>query len=301
VRVGRDDTIAVRCHACDKTGDVLDLVAVAHRLDTRRDFRAVLEAAARLAGRYDLIGNRDEPFPSSPRARVSPPETVADAERSYPPIEEVSALWLACVPCSDQDDVSALLRERHLDPELVDLFALARAIPRCAPLPRWARYRGKRDRAASWAETGHRLVVPVFDAHGVMRSVRAWCTVKESSDPKRLPPAGHRSSGLVMADMWARAILAGNRRAPRHVLVTEGEPDFLTWGTRFSDANEDAPAVIGIMSGAWTPEIAARIPDGARVAVRTDPDASGRKYARQIVRSLSSRCEVFTAEPGDGT
>ena len=50
VRVGRDGTVQVRCHGCGWSGDALSLVAVVHRLDVRRRFRAVLERAAEIAG-----------------------------------------------------------------------------------------------------------------------------------------------------------------------------------------------------------------------------------------------------------
>jgi hypothetical protein len=60
----------------------------------------------------------------------------------------------------------------------------------------------------------------------------------------------------------------------------------------FSDANELAPAVLGIVNGSWTEEIAARIPDGTRVVVRTHSDGAGDDYAAKIVHSLSARCSL---------
>lgn len=50
VRVAKDGTIQARCHGCQWSGDVLGLIAVVRGLDPGRDFRRVIEEAARLAG-----------------------------------------------------------------------------------------------------------------------------------------------------------------------------------------------------------------------------------------------------------
>ena len=50
VRAGKDGTIIAVCHGCQWRGDVLGLVAAVRGLDPRREFRRVLEEAARLAG-----------------------------------------------------------------------------------------------------------------------------------------------------------------------------------------------------------------------------------------------------------
>jgi hypothetical protein len=93
----------------------------------------------------------------------------------------------------------------------------------------------------------------------------------------------------------ARSVLAGRvdgLPTPISVVVVEGEPDFLTWATRYSDGDADAPIVFGVVCGAWSGELAARIPDGARVVVRTHQDPSGERYAAEIARTLLGRCRV---------
>jgi hypothetical protein len=80
---------------------------------------------------------------------------------------------------------------------------------------------------------------------------------------------------------------------PAALVIAEGVPDFLTWPTRYSDRDESAPAVIGVISGSWSDAIAARVPDGLRVAVRTHRDDAGRGYASRICASLSPRCVVL--------
>ncbi len=108
-----------------------------------------------------------------------------------------------------------------------------------------------------------------------------------------------------MADPLARLLLAGlpcGDGEPAHeavrrygLVICEGVPDFLTWATRWGDAAETAPAVIGIISGSWTTEVAARVPAGTRVAVRTHGDRAGAKYAQQIAATLRDRCVLTFA------
>jgi hypothetical protein len=155
-----------------------------------------------------------------------------------------------------------------------------------------------------WTETGHRLLLPVYDEYGRMRSVRAWAVV-DSDDPKRLPPTGHRVTGLVLACPNAAALLAGDARegttAPPLVILTEGEPDFLTWATRISDAVDEPPIVLGVMSGSWGDRLAARIPDRWRVVLRTHHDEAGDRYAWAIFDSLDGRCAVLRSRGCHGS
>lgn len=112
------------------------------------------------------------------------------------------------------------------------------------------------------------------------------------ADPlARLMPAGAPSGdGEPSADVVRRCDL----------IVTEGVPDFLTWATLRGDADEFAPAVIGIISGSWTEEIAARVPSATAVYLRPHADAVGDKYSAQIVKTLVARClvSVRVAESG---
>jgi hypothetical protein len=78
-------------------------------------------------------------------------------------------------------------------------------------------------------------------------------------------------------------------------VIREGVPDFLTWATRWGDAAEGAPAVIGFISGSWTPEIAGRVPSGTGVVIRAHADDAGAKYARHIAGSIDARCTVRLA------
>ena len=276
VREASDGTIAVKCHGCDRSGDVLHLVAAVHGLDVRRDFTEVLNRAGELAG--DARGD------ALVRPRMPPRER--EPERTYPPADELACLWNQGGSVVADPEVAACLRGRGLDADHVHRLDLARALPVRAAVPAWASYKRQ-----PWPRTGHRLLVPAFDAHGAMRSLRAWRVV-DSDTPKRLPPAGHRLGGLVLADAAGVALLCGAAAAPEAVIV-EGEPDLLTWATWLAQHGRAGEvAVFGIFAGGWTTEVAARIPDATVVYVRTDHDEAGERYAAVINETLGRRCNV---------
>lgn len=288
LRRGRDATLQVRCFGCDLSGDVFVLLAAVRGLDVRADFRSLLEEGAELAGLWHVVSElRDPSAPKVARPAPVPPPKAEEEERTYPAAEELAALWDDGIAPEDDEEAAAMLVSRGLDPGRVEGTACARVIRKDAALPRWARYGGR-----PWTSTGHRLVLPVFDDLGVMRSVRAWRVV-EGDSPKRLPPTGHKAAGLVLACEIAQAMLRGTYAPPR-VLVLEGEPDFLTWASRPAfDCGAVITAMLGVVSGAWSEELAARVPSGARVIVRTHHDASGDKYAEAVNETLRDRCKVL--------
>lgn len=290
--------IVAQCFGCQRSGSVLDLVAAVERLDTGRDFPAVVRRAAELAGRWDIIaeleGKADAPPRPAPKPRTAPPP---EPERTYPPAAEVANLWAACEPVTSDDEVSAWLQRRALEPDAVAVRDLARALPRTAALPRWAWGPG-----GSWLASGHRMIVALYDAGGVMRTVRAGRVI-EGDTPKRLPPAGHKAGQAVMADAIALEVLRLGRAPdyiadPLRIVIAEGEPDWLTWATnRPLDSRKPPFGVLGIFAGAWCADLAARIPSGAHVIIRTDHDAPGEKYAADIIRTLAHRCTVRRTRP----
>ena len=290
VHVGRDRTIAVRCHACGATADALSLIAKAHDLDARRNFVEVCVVGAEIAGRWDLVdelrGNRERRPSPPPKPRPEP-----EPERDYPPFGEVRSLLT--VPAWEDEPACAYLRGRGIDPERieaasvgvafsgVDVGALAYTLLAKLRHPSWATY--KRD---AWTKTGHRLILPMVDAAGELRSVRA-IRIEDGDSPKRLPPGGHRAAGLVLADELALELLRGTWKPSPDVRVAvrivEGEPDFLSVvGARTSIAT----ATIGIVSGSWSGDFAGRIPRHALVAIQTHDDPAGDRYAEEISTSL---------------
>ena len=278
VRRAADGTIAVSCFGCGWTGDALTLIAAAHGLDLRSDFATVLAHGVALAG-----GSVPEGMAGRVWAPPAPP--------SYPPADELIALWEAAVSVEEDEKARAYLAdERRIDPGGVALYDLARALPEGALCPSWARVRGR-----PWSESGHRLLLPVVDHTGEVRSLRAWRIEGDDEGPKRVAPAGHSVVGLVLACPTARQILPTGARpayfdgAPLEVVITEGEPDFLTHAADVSDATNAPLVVLGVFASAWSQALADRVPDGSQVFIRTHLDPSGDRYAAAILASFAGR------------
>ena len=281
VKLASDGTIAAHCFGCGVGGDVLSLVAAARGLDTRRDFARVVEIAADLAG-GSLDGYR-------PPVRRAVPEP-----RLPPPVESVGALWSASKPVTDDPDLARQLLGRCLDPAIIEDLDLARCLPSSGTLPKWAR-----SGSQTWWESGHRLLFPLWNAEGSLCSVHA--RVVESGQTERakgLFPASHSAKGLFLADSFALLLIRSGvpkwwrqSKAPK-IIITEGPIDFLTVATQFG-CSEYAPAVLGVVSGSWSDELADRIPTECRVVVKVDKDKAGEKYRDAICRSLSGRCRVL--------
>lgn len=306
-----------RCMACEAAGGALELVTFQlHRSGWRElsesgkaDVRAWI--AARFGIHDDRPGPRGDARPTPvapPPARPRPPQRFADPPRR-PPAAEVAALWAACGPVTLDAEVSRWLgRDRGIDPERVWMWDLARALPTDAPLPRWAALgkEGKPDTARTWAELGYRAVVPLWSATGQLESLRARSVT--GAELKAVPPSGrhfadpvvYQVRGLVMANLRARSLLRTGEAPPSwparqalEVWIAEGEPDHLALATHWPEDDPAHPVVFGIESGAWTPEVAARIPNGARVTVATHHDAAGDRYFATIRETLERRCELY--------
>ena len=278
VTLGPDGTIRVRCFGCDFSADALGLIRVVRGCG---DFRETLAVGAELAGALQL---RDEILGGdvlTERPRFIPAKTSAPTE--YP--EGAAELWAACSPVAADADAWDCLRARGIDPDAVDALGLARTIGEAVALPHWARYQGR-----SWRETGHRLVLPTWDHLGRLQSVRAWRVWDDDASPKRLPPAGCRAAGLVVANRLGWAMLAG-MASPMRLVIAEGEPDFLSVAVSTGDA------VLGVVSGSWGWEMAERIPNRTRVVVATHNDVAGDAYAEHIIQTVVQRCAVWRTVP----
>ncbi len=288
---GPDGTLRANCFGCSFVGDVFHLLALVENLDADRDFPELVRRAADLA-RLRLVG--EAPAPRAP-AKVIP----MAPRRTYPPGPEVGALWSLCRPVLEDAEACRWLEGRGLAPAVIARHDLARALPLGRELPGWASYRGDRSmrpRPEPWSVLGYRLIVPLYDAEGVIRSVRARAVMEVApADPKALPPSGHASQGLVLADALAAEMLARGawpEHADKRVVIAEGEPDFLTWGMRATIA------VLGLAgSGQWTESLAQRIPAGTTVIIRTDQDDAGDIYAEVVTRTLWGRCTILETDP----
>lgn len=268
--------------------------------------RAILEAAARAAGlpddeigrvlRRSLRDGARRPLddlrrPTDPWAPALPARRRRERRASTPaPTDRdprawrIRQTWADAPHASDDDEASAYLRRRGIDPHRLWAHDVARV-------------RG--DDAPPWATFGrmepHRLWAPLYDASGELCSVRMRrLDAAPDGSPKTLGPANVAMRGRVLACTKGRRMLAGDATAARHgVLILEGETDLWTWASRLT--GDDAPALLAVPgSGSWSRAFADRIPAGTRVAVLTDRDDAGRAYLEKIGRDLRGRCNAFT-------
>jgi CHC2-type zinc finger protein len=282
----REGVLLWRCHGCGSSGDVLTLIGAVRGIPLSGvGFREVLIEGARLAGLWGLVDELEgrASFAERPRPAPTLPQAAPEPPRAYP--DGVDAFWANLGPVDEDQEVSGYLWSRAINPTLVTVRDLARVLPVRGSLPEWARCRG-----GSWRDASYRLIVPMFNADGILRSVRGWRIGGLSVLPKRIPPSGCKASGLVMADEFGQAMLRGTI-SPERVVIAEGEPDFATWAARL---NDPTTATLGIISGSWSTSFAAKIPIGAHVDVRTDRDEAGERYYAEIYASLRRRTpDVF--------
>ena len=210
--------------------------------------------------------------PASEPARIEAP--------NRPPWPELSGLLRSCGPPADDPEVARWLRSRSIPPDLLGASAPAFAIPEAVALPAWAG-----SKAGTWREAGFRLLLPLYDFNGFLRSVIAR-RVRGGGGAKALPPVGFEKKHLVLANGTAAAVLRSGLGSDP-VLVVEGEPDFLT----FAAALPGLP-VFGVSQGAWAPEFANRLQSAAAWWIATDDDAPGDRYARDIRRTLPAAAAV---------
>jgi hypothetical protein len=262
------DSRGWRCHRCDAHGDAVTFAAW-HVAATNRpaDWGAVLE---------ELAGRGWSTPPPAVHVAAGPPRR--------PPRKDLLDLWARSVPITQDADATVYLRGREIDPELVDDRGLARAIPAgLTPpqIPVWAHLHG------TWPGAGYRLLLPMWDVGCNLATMHARNLA--GATPKGAFPSGYEVRGSVFADP------AGQRMLEKGELlgtlwVVEGAPDFLKTATSWSD--EADIAVLGVVSGSWTHEIAARVPNGAHVVIAVHHDLSGERYVTKVVDSLAGRVRL---------
>ena len=106
-------SLVAHCFSCGEGGDVLELLAAVHGLSTKRDFRAVLIAAAELAHNWtaleDLEG-RKRPAAERKAKPIAPRPPVEDTKPAALDSDTFSAIaerLLERCPLAADDDVRA--------------------------------------------------------------------------------------------------------------------------------------------------------------------------------------------------
>lgn len=194
---------------------------------------------------------------------------------------------------SEVSEAAVWAARRGLDAKTLAERDIVRVLTSDTPAEPSCRFERRR-----WAQGGYQLVFATFDATGQLRGLRARhvedgasCTGQKKPAVKELNPAGHSATGLVFANAAGVEVLRG--ASADLVWIGEGGPDFATLATLLPEH----VAVIGIFSGSWTRELAAKIARCSRVVLATDADGPGRKYAREIAASVLE--ESWPFDPPD--
>lgn len=241
---------------------------------------------------------RGEHDPSPPR-RARPPQ--------YPPQTHVEWLWSDCRPAGSDPAVRAWMTSRGLDFSQLgpQPAAVIRAIRPAPPAgmtpsediaecqqpgrfywPAWAAC-GSAPDARPWYATRYRAVIPLFDAHGQIRSVKARA-ISDGPGPKSIPPRDHDVARLVMANPTLAYVLhtgAWPERVPpeaRVVYAGEGEPDYLSLVQAVWGSKRPLAGVLGYFSGSFSFELFRRLPAGTRMIVYSQLDAEGQNYLARL-------------------
>jgi hypothetical protein len=213
---------------------------------------------------------------------------------------ELEAVWSAAQPLSGDPEAVAWAERRGFSVELLERADLFRVWPESSKLPRWAW--GKK--WGRWEESGYRLLCRQFDSRGRLAGLRARSLLEDLPEgwPKAVAPAGASVRGLVMADEGGQRLLRGELevispailehedgskefRGPV-VVVVEGETDLAAWVTLLPGLEDGPEAVLGLVSGSWSEGLAARVPEGSCLYIRTDLDSAGHSYAGRIAQKI---------------
>ena len=284
---GFDGRLLLWCHAGCHIQEICSALGITERdLFPPDSWREPLRTGGlRTGGHYHR-----QPGPVARRPEHEKP-------RSRPPRAEVERIWDSSRPVTSDSTVRDYLSRRRLDPVGIDWYGnIARAIPKDIAVPPWASCKG-----LSWSEGDWRLLVPLFGPRGDMKSVHARSVLDPPRQPKGVSPRGFMVGGLVMADCPGQSLLLdGNwwsEEEPCRVLIVEGATDHLKASTSVREDDPLAPAVLGILSGSWSQEIADRIPVGSMVTLATHDDRAGDRYADAICETLVNRCRVYRTRP----
>ena len=246
--------------------------------------------------------------------REPAPRTVD--EPTYPPEREVAWLWDLSEPVAYYSNPSpvipyetaatAWLRSIGIDPAGLGLHPELqvhsmmdrRTVDRSGGgyWPAWAKTGGAR-----WCDTGYGALIPLFDHRGDLRSLKARWTTLNAAPPdsvKSAGPFGYDVRGVVMCNAQALFILKTGAwqddtpRDQRELWIAEGEPDLAVVTYRLHNSARPMRAAIGIHPGAWTAQIAARVPKDSTVVLASDPDKAGDKLAEVVQRTLQGRATI---------
>lgn len=198
-------------------------------------------------------------------------QPIDDTTRELPPVADVANFWSGCLPIETGSPEWRYLAARYRRSDFVIDPSLARALPE---------YAFEAPPIVGWKRSRRTLILPLYDADGALRNVIGR-SIGAAPRIKSMSLIGYSRQGLSM-------IRPGD---PKHIVVAEGEIDFLAWSL-FGEGN---PTVVGIFAGSGT-DWTRNVNRGAEVLISTDPDDAGEKYAKQIVENWKGpACKILRA------
>ena len=209
-------------------------------------------------------------------APVRPPPV----EVPYPDADELARFLTLGGPVEDDPEVAAFWHARGFGARTGAAWALP-----------------ERARWPAWWPLGHRslyrLACPMYDAHGVVRSVHARAVRDPGTWPDGKPrmktcaPKGVRGDSLLFADPWIAVPMLRGEDVRCDVLVVEGITDYCA----VTSVALPGLAILGGISGSFKALADVRLPPGCVVFVGTDNDPAGDKYAAEVVAAVGERAE----------
>jgi DNA primase len=281
VSLGPDRTIRVRCFACGASGDALTLIAHVRGLDLRREFRAVLDAAADLAGRSDMR------VPSS-------------LEADEPPLDDPAYAALAAALADlcrleRQPEAMKYVARRGLLPGAAEagLFALPRPYEQGRIISELLQPHGAdaleragwlwRDKGTGilgvdrFSRAGHRLCIPWRAPDGTIQSVQRRRL--DAGEPKYIFPRGRRSRFPFGVERLA------STSSETPIAFCEGALDTVALRLLARRGGDDL-LVLGLPGvDCWRPGWA-KLATRREAFVALDADAAGERKREQIVDDL---------------
>lgn len=312
------------CKACNAGGDGLDAVAFQR---FQRKFSVLDQDDKRLIRAWfsdrrwcdPPSDHRPPPRPPAPPPVTRIEEAATKVAATYPPPDEVSALWAACRRIGDHGGDSTdigpafYLGDRGFPITALWPLDVVRIVPRehdwpaWWPVNTWQALRAFRLLFLAYTPDGavasvhaRRIVrydpasglglcdacaepLP-FAGEGPTRKLVERCPCGWAPKPKTLWPQNFNAGGLLFADAGGVALMRGDPAAPRQVLVVEGVTDTL----RAAIVAPTVPcAVIGFTSGGASALGSIRWPADAVVGVATDDDKAGEAYADEAQRAVA--------------
>lgn len=208
---------------------------------------------------------------------VAPPPRPAPPPLAYPELGDFLTLG---GPVEDDPEVAAFWHARGFGART----GAAWALPERAQWPAWW--------GCGFARVW-RLACPMYDAHGVIRSVHARAVRDPGTyddgqvRPKTHAPGKVRGDSLLFADPWIAVPMLRGEDIRCDVLVVEGITDYCA----VTSVALPGLAILGGISGSFKALADVRLPPGCVVFVGTDNDTAGDKYAAEVVAAVGERAE----------